>query len=1007
MLCRSRIFAAPLFALTILASAGVSHAQNSPVVARIEVEPIETLRMSDFDPLDPSAAPVVFRTYVTGGAQPMNLRLEVDVESARFGYLGTTRLELGEVGPGEMIVRTNRDYDDYDLGDASSEVIDIATERGLLPPDDYLFTLRVVRTDDGEEVGTDTGIITTTNSGTQIDLVGPGTPLDQDPDVVPTAYPIFQWFSGASSFDFALYEVREGQRSAEDIVAGLPVFSQQDVAPGTYVYPNAAEDLVEGKVYAWQISAVSVTSSGPERFPSELLWFTIEGAENPLGDRIVPVANIARIEVTPQESEVSPGGTVAFAAMAVSPDDLPVHDAEIEWSVVPGSVGQITSDGVFTAAEAQGVAAIVARTGKVEEFATVVVTTEEDAVPEDIVPAGESGIAMLSPAQGQTVMESEPTFAWQFTTSDSTAIASFRVAMTRAEEIGGDAEGAMPLWTIDVPSTSSAASYPTQHAALETGNEYFVTIAALDSSGVAIMESQPTSFVTILENKLSFELQTAWEEARQDNRDSSLVRLLLRSPDASSSELLLDLERIGATLEIVEGPWIQIQLPFVRLHELASLDLVRLVTLPSPHVYLEAPYLALEDGSLNPEAPVRRIDSSSKLAPVNVAVFEFGFDPSVVSDMIPDVDVRYHSFRADRRIEGSGGADTRHGTAVVRALMEYLPPNATVHLINFDTEPEFHHALDYTVHELGVKVITCSVSWANAYDHYDGTSYFSRRVEEILGNETPLVVAAGNFAQSHWQADYGDTDSDGTHDFDPRAEMLELKLTNGRFYNFMVSWNDWGGNPRTDLDVEIYNAAGELLLDRRGRPYASRSVQGPSEFADPVERIRGFKPMYPGTRSYYIRVFQKRNTPDPAQRNTNFELYVSPPPEGGLPVPVGASSLAAGLATTDSKLVIPIGANDLSHSSQGPTNDGRIRPDFSANGVVDLGGARIRGTSFATPRVAAALSLVFSRHPDWTVEDAYDFLRRFAVQPDGSAGKNDRFGWGQLDLDAVVEALTS
>ncbi|MDX1428988.1 MAG: S8 family serine peptidase, partial [Rhodothermales bacterium] len=360
-----------------------------------------------------------------------------------------------------------------------------------------------------------------------------------------------------------------------------------------------------------------------------------------------------------------------------------------------------------------------------------------------------------------------------------------------------------------------------------------------------------------------------------------------------------------------------------------------------------------------------------------------------------------------KRIEGSGGADTRHGAAVVRALAEYLPPNATLHLVNFDTEPEFHRALDNVVHQLDVDVITCSVSWANAYDHYDGTSYFSRRVEQILSTDTPLVVAAGNFAQSHWQSDYDDSNTNGIHNFDPSAELLELKLNNARYYNFLMSWNDWGGDPRVDLDIEIYNAAGELLLDRRGRPYASRSVQGPSEYAEPLERIRGFKPIYPGTRPYYVKVFRKRGTPDPVERGTNFELYVSPPPEDALPGPVVRSSLAAGIATTDSPAVIPIGANDLSHSSQGPTNDGRIRPDFSADGVVELDGARIRGTSFATPRVAAALGLVFSRHPDWGINEAYDFLRRFAVQPDGSAGKNERFGWGQLDLDALIEALTS
>jgi hypothetical protein len=53
------------------------------------------------------------------------------------------------------------------------------------------------------------------------------------------------------------------------------------------------------------------------------------------------------------------------------------------------------------------------------------------------------------------------------------------------------------------------------------------------------------------------------------------------------------------------------------------------------------------------------------------------------------------------------------------------------------------------------------------------------------------------------------------------------------------------------------------------------------------------------------------------------------------------------------------------------------------------------------------MALIRSRHPEWSIDDAYDFLRRFAVQPDGTPGKNSRYGWGQIDLDALVEALTS
>ena len=252
--------------LCILGPRFDSVGQTSDVVARIELEPIETLRISDFDPIRPSAAPVVFRVYVTAGMESARLRLQVDVESQSFGFLGSATKELGLLSAGQSVVVTNQDFDTYELADAGNEVIDLAAERGLLPPDDYFFFLSVIDVDEGGPVGTDSGVITTTNTGTQLEIVGPGTPLDQEPDVLSAPYPIFQWFSDASRFNFALYEVKPGQSSAEDIVASLPVFEQQSVPPGTFVYPNAAEELVTGRRYAWQIEAITVAAGGDEIF---------------------------------------------------------------------------------------------------------------------------------------------------------------------------------------------------------------------------------------------------------------------------------------------------------------------------------------------------------------------------------------------------------------------------------------------------------------------------------------------------------------------------------------------------------------------------------------------------------------------------------------------------------------------------------------------------------------------------------------------------------------------
>lgn len=108
-----------------------------------------------------------------------------------------------------------------------------------------------------------------------------------------------------------------------------------------------------------------------------------------------------------------------------------------------------------------------------------------------------------------------------------------------------------------------------------------------------------------------------------------------------------------------------------------------------------------------------------------------------------------------------------------------------------------------------------------------------------------------------------------------------------------------------------------------------------------------------------------------------------------------------------------------SSSSQGPTDDRRIKPDLTGNGTgltstshtSNTATANLTGTSMSSPNVAGTLLLLQQHHNNLTTKfmkaATLKGLACHTADDSGSIGPDVYFGWGLLNAKSAAQAITS
>ena len=355
------------------------------------------------------------------------------------------------------------------------------------------------------------------------------------------------------------------------------------------------------------------------------------------------------------------------------------------------------------------------------------------------------------------------------------------------------------------------------------------------------------------------------------------------------------------------------------------------------------------------------------------------------------------------------GGGTGHGLGVAEAVAD-MAPSAQLYLADVTTAGDAQAAVNYFAAN-GVRVVTRSQT--GRYDGPgNGTGPIAAVIDSAVAQGMTYFNSAGNGAGrngalgSYWRGTFSDPDMDGWLNFSGGDEYLywTCSFQNG------LRWNDWGeGAQSTDYDLYVYNSAFT-------QTDSSLDVQGGGGSAPPLELATGCT-----TADSYIRIFRFAtnggDTNDTLEFMTNGAQveYFSNPHSAGGPMSDTSNPGALSIGAVDPALGITVAR----YSSEGPTNDGRIKPDMSAAACLrslTYSPACFNGTSSSTPVAAGAAALILSGDGATTPAEVKSFLLDRSTVDRGIPGPDNLYGRGELLLPPtgaldrvppVVQALAS
>ena len=342
--------------------------------------------------------------------------------------------------------------------------------------------------------------------------------------------------------------------------------------------------------------------------------------------------------------------------------------------------------------------------------------------------------------------------------------------------------------------------------------------------------------------------------------------------------------------------------------------------------------------------------------------------------------------------------NSEHGTACAE-IVHAVAPDAELYLAAVDGRTDQIIQAARWLADQGVDVI--SFSGGGHMGPHNGMSQLDRFVDSISQRGILWVNAAGNEGDNHWGGRSVDRNGDGWIDMGPNGENFIVIEPKAAGIALQVSWDDWGSDPSKptatlDLDAYLFRydrrTGRSSLVGRSANPQLGRGF--------PVEVISGSIPR--GGGGPYLLALRSTNL----DRETQIHVHSMAPAEvlprvarGSIGIPATAgSALAVGAVDVATKTL-------QSYSSQGPTDDNRLKPEVSApdntaSASYSKQGGRFPGTSAACPHVSGLAALLKQIDPGSSREDLLEQIKD-SVRPMGTSSPNNEYGYGHIDASEI------